>query len=298
MKPRLVTLDIFGTVLDWRRGLSEAVAAQGRALGPGEFDRIVDRQGELEQREPFRSYRDLTAQSLVEVLGLLPAAAEAIGERVGTWPAYPDSGAALQRLMAIAPCAAMTNSDRAHGVQVQRGFGFELAAWICAEDVRRYKPAPRFWSEVSARLGVEPGPGWWHVSAYADDDLRTAGALGLTTVFVDRSHARPGPAHLRAADLLELAQRGSAATKGRVGAAVEGRELRVESLQAQKDMKELVKHDHAVVVRNDETVTIQNNQTFAVGTQDSSPVCVRKFEGQGVCRLGDPLTHNKKNAVG
>jgi hypothetical protein len=63
-------------------------------------------------------------------------------------------------------------------------------------------------------------------------------------------------------------------------------------------MKELVKHDHAVVVRNDETVTIQNNQTFAVGTQDSSPVCVRKFEGQGVCRLGDPLTHNKKNAVG
>lgn len=23
-----------------------------------------------------------------------------------------------------------------------------------------------------------------------------------------------------------------------------------------------------------------------------------QFEGNGVCRLGDPLTHNKKNAVG
>ncbi len=206
MKPQLVTFDIFGTVLDWRRGLSEAVAAQGWALQPGDFDQIVDRQGELEQQEPFRPYRELTAQSLVEVLGFSPAVAEAIGAQLGTWPAYPDSALALQRLMTIAPCAAMTNSDRAHGVQVQRALGFQLSAWICAEDVRCYKPAPRFWSEVSARLGVEPGPGWWHVSAYADYDLRTAGTLGLTTVFVERPHARPGPAHLRVADLLELAQ--------------------------------------------------------------------------------------------
>jgi 2-haloalkanoic acid dehalogenase type II len=192
-------------VVDWRRGLGEALAARGRPLGPGEFDRIVDRQGALEQERPFRRYRQIAALSLVDVLGLDPAAADAIGEGVGTWPAYPDAAPALRRLMAIAPCAAMTNSDRAHGAQAQAGLGFPLSAWICAEDVGCYKPDPRFWREVSARLGVEPGPAWWHVSAYADYDLGVAASLGLTTVFVARPHARPGPAAHRVTDLAGLA---------------------------------------------------------------------------------------------
>jgi 2-haloacid dehalogenase len=203
--PRLVTLDFFGTVLDWRRGLSEALVHAGRPLRPGEFDRIVDRQGELEQERPFRTYREITALSLVEVLGLDPGIADEVGARVGTWPAFPDSAAALRRLMAVVPCAAMTNSDRAHGEQVQTALGFRLSAWFCAEELRCYKPDPRFWHEVSARLGVEPGPHWWHVSAYADYDGRVAASLGLTTVLVERPHARPGPAVHRVRDLAELA---------------------------------------------------------------------------------------------
>jgi putative hydrolase of the HAD superfamily len=205
MPPRLLTFDFFGTVLDWRRGLSQALAARGRPLRPGEFDRIVDRQGELEQEPPFRAYREITALSLVEVLGLDAAAADDVGAGVGTWPAFPDSPAALRRLMAVAPCVAMTNSDRAHGEQVQAALGFRLSAWFCAEDLGCYKPDPRFWREVAARLGVEPGPRWWHVSAYADYDVRVAASLGLTTVFVERPHARPGPAVHRVSDLGELA---------------------------------------------------------------------------------------------
>jgi hypothetical protein len=45
--------------------------------------------------------------------------------------------------MAIAPCVAMTNGDRAHGAQVQAALGFDLSSWICAEDVRCYKPHAR-----------------------------------------------------------------------------------------------------------------------------------------------------------
>jgi len=52
------------------------------------------------------------------------------------------------------------------------------------------------------------GPAWWHVSAYADYDLTTARALGLTTILVRRPHHRPGAPDLvdRAFDdLSELA---------------------------------------------------------------------------------------------
>ena len=204
--PALLTFDIFGTVLDWRTGLARDCAAAGRPLAPGDFDRIIDRQGALEH-EAFASYAEITRRSLVDVLGLDDAAAARIGASAGHWPLYADSADALRALERIAPCMATTNSDRAHGDQVLAQLGFRLSDWLCAEDTRVYKPDPAFWHVAAARRGIALGPDWWHVSAYADYDLAVANQLGLTTVFVMRPHARSGPATLTVADLAELAAR-------------------------------------------------------------------------------------------
>jgi 2-haloacid dehalogenase len=205
-KPLLITFDIFGTVLDWRSGLEADCAAAGRPLAPGEFDRIVDLQGKLEHGA-FLLYAEITRRSLVQGLGLPDAAAARIGAGVGRWPLYPDSAAALRRLAAIAPCAAMTNSDRSHGEDIQARLGFRLHDWLSAEEARVYKPDPAFWERMAERRGIACGPHWWHVSAYADYDLAVAGRLGLTTVFVERPHARRGAATHSVRDLAELAAR-------------------------------------------------------------------------------------------
>jgi 2-haloalkanoic acid dehalogenase type II len=204
-RPRIVTFDVLGTLLDWRDGMASAVRAAGRPMSPGDFDRVVDRQAALELEEPFRTYREIAARSLAEELRLAPEVADAIAANVGTWPPFPDSAPALRRLLDVVPCVAMTNSDRVHGEQAEARLGLRMSAWICSEEVQVYKPAPRFWQAVSRRLQVTPGPDWWHVSAYADYDGDVAGALGLTTVFVQRPHARPGPAALVVRDLSELA---------------------------------------------------------------------------------------------
>jgi len=193
MKPSLFTFDIFGTVLDWRAG-----------LGAEDFDRIVDVQGELESGR-FRSYAEIVAESLVRVRRLDAVSAARFGAEAGTWPLFSDSVEALRRLRRVAPCAAITNSDRAHGEQVQGQLGFRLDGWICAEEVRAYKPDPRMWEAASRKMAVPFGRGWWHVSAYADYDLRTARAAGLTCVFVQRPHSRPGEADLVVPDLGALA---------------------------------------------------------------------------------------------
>ncbi len=203
--PALLTFDVFGTIVDWRCGVADALAAAGIAMDEVMFDRIVDAQGALESRPPFRRYREIVAESLRTVCGLDAPRADAIGAAVGAWPAYRDARAALRRLVARAPCAALTNSDRDHGEEVQARLGLRLSAWLCAEEVRCYKPDPRFWRELSARLGVAPDPRWWHVSAYADYDLDVARGLGLTTVFVARPHARPGEATHAVPDLAALA---------------------------------------------------------------------------------------------
>lgn len=58
---------------------------------------------------------------------------------------------------------------------------------------------------MANRRNVKPGPTWWHVSAYADYDLAVTHRLGLTTVFVDRPHARAGAATHAVENLAGLA---------------------------------------------------------------------------------------------
>lgn len=206
MRPRLLTFDIFGTVLDWRRGLRESLRRHGSELRDEDFDRVIDAQASIEQG-PFRPYASVVASSLVRALRVPPHTARAIGAEAGTWPLYPEAREALRRLRQTAPCVATTNSDQAHGRQVQRALGFDLDGWITAEEIRCYKPDPAFWRHAAARRGVAFDRSWWHVSAYADYDLTPARRLGLTCVFVSRPHARFGPADLHVRDLAELAAR-------------------------------------------------------------------------------------------
>jgi len=200
---QLITFDLFGTLVDWRAGLARDCATAGEPLGPEDFDDIVDRQGKLEQG-PHAPYAEIVRRSLVDVLGLDDVAAARIGANVGRWPLYPDASDALRLLMLDAPCAALTNSDCAHGEQVQEQLGFRLSDWLCAEECGHYKPDPAVWEAMARRRGIAFGPEWWHVSAYADYDLAVANHLGLTTVFVARPHARPGPATYAVKDLAEL----------------------------------------------------------------------------------------------
>jgi 2-haloalkanoic acid dehalogenase type II len=202
--PALLTFDIFGTVLDWRRGLGEAAASHGARVDDPEFDAIIDFQSRAEAGR-YRPYADILAESLVHVLRMGRRAAEAIAAEAGRWPLFPDAADGLRRLMRFAFCVAMTNSDQEHGRQIQDQLGFRLHGWICAEDVRCYKPAPEFWTAVSARRSQPLDASWWHVSAYADYDLATASRLGLTTVFIAREHSRWGPSAVTAADLGALA---------------------------------------------------------------------------------------------
>ena len=162
----------------------------------------MDAQGQLEQGN-FLNYATITRRSLVEVLGLDDDQAATIGASVGRWPLYPDAST-LRPLMRVAPCAAMTNSDRSHGEDVQASLGFRLSTWLCAEDVGLYKPHRGFWKRMGDLRRIEPGPDWWHVSAYADYDLAVANDLGLTTVFVRRPHSRLGPSSYEVNDLSGL----------------------------------------------------------------------------------------------
>ncbi len=206
MRPLLLTFDVFGTLIDWQTGLSAALAEQHHQLTDKDFERVLAAQ-EADEAGTFQPYAEIMAASLQRALGLSADEAKAVAEGIGKWPLFPDARDALRRLKGVAQVVAMTNSDCVNGEQVQVQLGFPLTDWVCAEQVKVYKPALAFWQKVSDRLGVAPGPQWWHASAYADYDLKPAKEFKLTTVFVQRPHCRPGAADLQVADLTELADR-------------------------------------------------------------------------------------------
>jgi 2-haloalkanoic acid dehalogenase type II len=201
--PRLLTFDLFGTVVDWRSGLRLACAAHGFPLDDPAFERIIDAQAEDEQGV-FRPYVEIVQRSLVRGLGMPPAEARAIGEAAGEWPVFGDAPSAFRGLLETAPCAATTNSDLRHRAPIEDQLGVRLEPWICAEEVGAYKPDERIWTAAAARAGIAPGRDWWHVSAYADYDLATARRLGLTCVLVRRPHHRPGTSDLVDLDVADL----------------------------------------------------------------------------------------------
>lgn len=204
-RPSLITFDIFGTVLNWSEGLSNDLRSLRFFFDLTRFNDVIDYQG-VEEQKRFRRYAEITSDSLVEKLGLDAEAATKIAHAVGNWPLFSDSANGLRELMSIAPCVAMSNSDREHGEQVISQLGFKLSHWFCAEDIGVYKPNPEFWKIVSQRLNIPFSKRWWHVSAYADYDLSVAGELGLFRVFVSRNHCRPGDADLSVNNLQDLAR--------------------------------------------------------------------------------------------
>jgi 2-haloalkanoic acid dehalogenase type II len=203
--PTLFTFDIFGTVIDWWTGLRQAAARYGKNADRRLFEQLIDFQGKQEQRPPFRNYQEISAESFAHCLELQAPESDQMAAELGNWPLFEDSAAALRRLIHFAPCVAMTNSDRVHGEQVQAQLGFRLSDWICAEEVRCYKPELQFWRAVASKRGRACDKSWWHVSAYGDYDLEVARSLGLSCALIQRPHCRPGPADLVAPTLTDLA---------------------------------------------------------------------------------------------
>jgi hypothetical protein len=190
--PRLLTFDLFGTVVDWRAGL---VHALGFPLDEAAFERVIDFQAADEQAA-FRPYAEIVARSLTSVLGVAPRRPARSARGRG-------SGRLRRRARGVCPPArarALRRDDQQRPrapPAIERQLGCALEPWICAGEVGAYKPDCRIWERGTRATGTAVRAAqWWHVSAYADYDLATARSLGLTTILVRRPTTVPGTTEL------------------------------------------------------------------------------------------------------
>jgi len=197
---RALTFDVFGTVVDWRTG----VTAVGRRLGArygieADWERVADawrdlylpymgrvRSGELPWTNFDRLHR-MSLDQVVEELGIAGFDAPARDDFTHAWellPAWPDAAAGLAELRRDLTVATLSNGNRAQQEALMRFTGLEFDRLISAEDFRHYKPDPEVYQGAAATLGLAPGEVMM-VAAHKGD-MRAAQAAGLRAAFVER----------------------------------------------------------------------------------------------------------------
>jgi 2-haloalkanoic acid dehalogenase type II len=194
----VLTFDCYGTLIDWERGIAEAFEAAARADGV-RLDRaaVLGAYHELEPRiqaERYRRYRDvlaLAARAVADRVGwtLAPGREMFLPESLPTWPPFPDTNAALQRLHESGHRLAILSNvddDLLAGTRKHLDVAFDFV--VTAQQVGSYKPAPGHFTAARERIGGAP---WLHVAQSYFHDVQPARALGIPSAWINRKGERP-----------------------------------------------------------------------------------------------------------
>ncbi len=199
----VLTFDCYGTLIDWETGILAALRAilepHGIDIRDADDASLLERYARHEaaiEAGPYQRYRAVLEQACAGVcaeLGVEPTADELAGfaGSVGDWPAFPDSAEALARLHTRFALAVITNCDDDLFAPSQRRLGTAFDFVVTAQQVGAYKPSHRNFEVAFERLD-RPRDRILHVAQSLFHDHVPARQLGLSTVWINRRHDRPG----------------------------------------------------------------------------------------------------------
>jgi 2-haloalkanoic acid dehalogenase type II len=201
-----LTFDCYGTLVDWERGILDALAPWRESTHlDAEDDDILEAFAEIEPRaeadHPRALYPDVlraVCERMAQRFGVAATddAADRLAGSVGRWPVFGDTAEALQRLKRRCRLIVVSNVDHASFSRTKGRIGVEFDAVITAQDVGAYKPDERMFEAAVAaagRLGV-PKARILHVAQSLYHDHEPAKRFGLATCFIDRRAGRGGGA--------------------------------------------------------------------------------------------------------
>jgi 2-haloacid dehalogenase len=199
---RAVLFDTFGTVVDWRTGISSAVRvfadAHSLSFGPEEFaDAWRSRyQPSLERvrsgQRPFVSLDTLHRENLDATLhahGIDPGALpqEGLETLARAWhflPPWPDSVAGIGQIRRGFIVGPLSNGNTALLLDMAKAVGLPWDVILGSDISQAYKPAPDAYRKPAVILGLDPGEVM--LAAAHNDDLAGARRAGLATAFIAR----------------------------------------------------------------------------------------------------------------
>jgi 2-haloalkanoic acid dehalogenase type II len=206
---RWVTFDCYGTLIDWERGIGDALAG----LWPdADRDALLARYHEIEPRVQIRGslpYREVMRQALSLLAGdeQLPLAQDdeyALAESLPSWRPFPEVPGSLAELRGRGfSLAILSNTDPELLDASLERIGVSIDGRITAAEAGSYKPAPGHWEQFFERHEADREQ-HVHVGASLYHDIEPAARLGLKAVWINRLHEESELP--RAAELKDLSR--------------------------------------------------------------------------------------------
>lgn len=198
MKISAISFDCYGTLIDWESGIAEELSIWARRRG-GRLDRasllaaFSDAEPRVQSAHPEMAYPEVLAEVARRIgrrfdLPVTDADAASFAASIARWPPFPDTTAALSRLHNRYRLAVLSNVDRKSFAATQKALGIEFDLVCTAEEIGSYKPDPRNFRFLLARLeelGIDQDE-LLHAAQSLFHDVKPAGALGIRTAWVDR----------------------------------------------------------------------------------------------------------------
>ncbi|MDG6985954.1 MAG: haloacid dehalogenase type II [Nitrososphaerota archaeon] len=192
MKPKYLTFDCYGTLVDWRAGIEAGLRAVLGDVGLGGQDLLQSYvTAERKQESGYKKYRVVlrdTVMSMSAVLGkeVTPPEAEAFASSVPDWPVFPDTVRFLrgagergyQRYI-------LSNVDNDLLQETIKRNGLEVDGFVTAEMIGSYKPRPAHWHEFMTRTGAKKEE-VLHVAQSTFHDIVPTQGLGIESAWVNR----------------------------------------------------------------------------------------------------------------
>ena len=194
----ILTFDCYGTLIDWRGGISDAFSQIAAAVGqPVDRDQILDLHAQIEpeiQAEEFRSYRDVLDLMAIRITGELgfdipTDHSHFLAESLPRWRPFADTGAALEKLASAGyRLGILSNVDDDLLAETLMHFPVEFDLVVTAEQVGSYKPALGHFREARHRIGDAR---WLHVAQSFFHDVQPAVAERVPVVWINRLQESP-----------------------------------------------------------------------------------------------------------
>ena len=196
----VISFDCYGTLIDWETGILNALrpvrdAANFRTSDDETLELYALLESTLESGE-YRRYRDVlrsVTRGIVQRFEVPPETldADALGDSLGQWPPFPDTIESLKRLKQHKKLAIVSNTDDDLFAQTARVLKVPFDFVITAEQVGAYKPSHRNFERALEVMGVAKDR-WLHAAQSRFHDIAPARDLGISCVWVNRRHDKPG----------------------------------------------------------------------------------------------------------
>jgi 2-haloacid dehalogenase len=193
-KVNWVTFDVYGTLIDWEKGVGDAFEKEAKRDGfTLDRDEVIRHFHEISREiegGSYELYAEVLRRTAVETAKridwpLEPSRSGFLPDSVARWAPFKETNAQLRKFVNTFQTGLISNIDDKLLGQTRRHIPHDFDLVVTAQQVRSYKPDPAHFNECARRIGTKKG--WVHVGSSYYHDVEPCLKMKVPVVWVNRN---------------------------------------------------------------------------------------------------------------